>query len=1560
MVDDVSKRFFRKCGGMLVAALLAGLLPQLAWAGTSDGGEAALLAPLAASGAVTLESQDGATALAVQYVNENVDAPPQKSNYISLFTSGAGVTNTDNGNEILVKQGNLALEVDETGLIAKVHGPSQELGAGGKPASWEASHRVAIPDGGYVVLASDADWSTSVFRKPIYEHFKTGDVMTLKRDGTAVTANDFLNVLPGLALTAPAADAETVTVPIYELKGTILHYKANDGLRVTVNGADVAPGSAGSFASTLSLVEGVNETTVKLWRELTELASKTVVITYDSAGQAEDYIEVEAAPIDITISLEGPRKQLTVMDVPPAEANVTDFVGLYTRNYGTTLTVPMTSVAVQVGPDGKVTRVVNPSIGGNPPAWSGPTELDIPEDGYVLYAQDSSYANNMIKRYLATYFKVGDAIKLRKNGQVVPLSELMGDNGLLVRLSLDNYAMYTETEQSTTISGKLSNLEEGADTVLTVNGAEVPYAADGSFSYNLALTAGVNYAKVEATKNGEKQQEKDLVIFARPGSALEKQVILWVDQAANAKKFQTSDNVYQFLKRAKDSGITDIAFDVKGVEGFASYKKSTLTGRPYVSGIAAPGKAGASPNLDLLQEFVDHGHALGLKVHAAINDFAEGSIASQEFALLDDHLDWEERVYKHQDGGVIKRLRDSSAPGLVAFVNPANDDVRAFQLATYREVIENYDVDGVIHDRGRYDNETADFSDVTRAKFEAYLAERGKTLTAWPQDVFHYEGTTRVDGPLINEWWAFRSGVITSYFDEVKDMVDAFEEQSGRTIEVSSYVGSWFETYYLNGVHWGSPNFRYDERLGLGNPDVYTDDYYENGYIEHLDFLMIGAYQETGPEVEKYITLGNIVTNGEIPLYAGIAMNNIQEPELQREIFQSGLRNSNGLMLFDASQVNWPVVAASLQDKTYVKDYQLGLSLPGRPEQFLEADFHDINLVEGDINVYTENFGATTGGGRFNVEVVVDGDGVVTKMPNRTQAVNWSWGTTDDTNSAIPAGGFVISTLDPSGTRTNRQLVANAYQIGDVAKSAVLRGFLQYEGTQTTNGTIEIRGQAEVLGGGTAEAVVNGVKLPALSEDGNFSSVVPLALGANTVKIEIYVDGHKTNEKSVVITRDAASGGSSDGVFAPQPERMNLEWETGADGERTAVLQIHKEGMLKELAQLKNKPESEQVLEYSVSADDFEEASGARAVLPVDGLMEAMREIPGGLIELNTPIGTFRLPVNGLKDALEDAEAGSELEAGLRAAVLSSEASERLAEHGGSLSGGLVLEVRLELVSGDGKTTKAIEDFGGQLIIDAGEERSVSAANSYNDQTDGSSAELTAFSLDGGTGEPAFVPARFVAAEGGIQGELRIAGNGVYGLAVIDKSFTDLRGHWAEEDVTLLASKLLVQGSPEGLFIPEAEVSRAEFAVLLTRALGLRSLDRESAATFSDVKAEDWFAEEVAAAAGASLIRGFENGEFRPGAAITREEMSVMLLRTLQAAGVDAASLIKAADSAEAPGAADWEEVSDWALEAAAVAAETGLMNGRTDGRFAPHAPASRAEAAVVLKRLLQYVKYID
>ncbi|MGG1555331.1 family 10 glycosylhydrolase [Paenibacillus ferrarius] len=841
-----------------------------------------------------------------------------------------------------------------------------------------------------------------------------------------------------------------------------------------------------------------------------------------AATSPTDLIEVEAAPIDITIDIEGPRKQINYVDQDVT--GITDYVALFTSEFATQITVGQTSVGVVVDSTNHVTRVINPSVNGGVPVWTGPTTLTFPPGGFILVANDDSWANKTFKQYLAKNFKVGDAIKLRKNGEVIPVTALMSGQGLKARLKLNNDDWVTVTEPKVIVSGKLDNMETGAAYAIRVNQTSVPLQANGQFQSEIAVTEGVNYLDVIASKNGTENDRKSLIVFYKKPSSTPKEVVLWVDQGTNIFKLQTPQNILDMLTKAKAAGVTAIALDVKGVEGFANYKKNDLTHRPHISEMTAPTRAGANPNLDMLEEFVRYGHQLGIKIHAAFNVFAEGSPAHNEYGLLNQHLDWEEQVFRPEDNGQILRLRESnyykSGKALVDFVNPANDDVRAFELMNIEEVIKNYDVDGIVLDRTRYDNETADFSPLTRSKFEAFLAARGKQLTTWPDDVFKYVNNVRTPGPLINDWWEFRSQTIKTFTDDVRALTNRYTALKGHKVAASAYVGSWFESYYLNGVHWGSPNFHYDSRLNLPDNTLYTDTYAQTGYAGNLDFLMIGTYQTTQKEIEHYITLGNIVTNGEIPMYASIALANIQEPTLQRTVFQSGLTHSNGLMLFDLSQVNWSVVSASLHDVPYVKDYQVGVSVPGNPSSFIEADQYNISRNENNLNVYTDSFGQSTATSTYGVEAIVDSTGKVTKVVNQQQALTWNWTNLSPNNSVIPQGGFVISALDASGVRTRRQLVASTYKAGDSVRSAVLSGYLAYDQTTTPLASVNIKGSVEVLGPGTAEARLNGV--PAVvASNGDFEGSVQLAVGANTVQMAVYVDGFKTNEKTFTITRTA-------------------------------------------------------------------------------------------------------------------------------------------------------------------------------------------------------------------------------------------------------------------------------------------------------------------------------------------------------------------------------------------------------------------------------------------------------
>ncbi|MFF2093033.1 S-layer homology domain-containing protein [Paenibacillus sp. NPDC058174] len=215
-----------------------------------------------------------------------------------------------------------------------------------------------------------------------------------------------------------------------------------------------------------------------------------------------------------------------------------------------------------------------------------------------------------------------------------------------------------------------------------------------------------------------------------------------------------------------------------------------------------------------------------------------------------------------------------------------------------------------------------------------------------------------------------------------------------------------------------------------------------------------------------------------------------------------------------------------------------------------------------------------------------------------------------------------------------------------------------------------------------------------------------------------------------------------------------------------------------------------------------------------------------------------------------------------------------------------------------------------------------------------------------------FVPSVF---ESDGKATIQLHRAGTYTIIESNRSFTDLQGHWAQADVELLANKWIAGGLPDGSFAPNHTITRAEFAALLVRALGVP--ETSAGLTFDDVKASDWYAGAVGAAQKAGLIGGFEDGSFRPNANITREQMSVMIARALAYAG---------SKPSEGSGAnalksfVDGEAVAAWAVGATEQLVGLGIIQGMTDTTFVPQANASRAQSAVMLKRMLQYLHYIN
>ncbi|MEK3868816.1 immunoglobulin-like domain-containing protein [Paenibacillus sp. FSL M7-0831] len=195
--------------------------------------------------------------------------------------------------------------------------------------------------------------------------------------------------------------------------------------------------------------------------------------------------------------------------------------------------------------------------------------------------------------------------------------------------------------------------------------------------------------------------------------------------------------------------------------------------------------------------------------------------------------------------------------------------------------------------------------------------------------------------------------------------------------------------------------------------------------------------------------------------------------------------------------------------------------------------------------------------------------------------------------------------------------------------------------------------------------------------------------------------------------------------------------------------------------------------------------------------------------------------------------------------------------------------------------------------------------------------------------------------------------DGAYAVIETDHSFADVNGHWAQEDIVLMANKLLIEGRGQGLFVPDDSVSRAEFAAMLVRALGLDD-EPNGAAPFRDVAPGAWYAGAVRAAHEAQLIDGFQDGTFRPMEPITREQTAVMIVRAMEYAGSApvADGTPKTFD--------DSADIAPWADAAVDRLTGASIIRGLSETTFGPREHVTRAQSAALLKRTLQAMQFIN
>ena len=176
-------------------------------------------------------------------------------------------------------------------------------------------------------------------------------------------------------------------------------------------------------------------------------------------------------------------------------------------------------------------------------------------------------------------------------------------------------------------------------------------------------------------------------------------------------------------------------------------------------------------------------------------------------------------------------------------------------------------------------------------------------------------------------------------------------------------------------------------------------------------------------------------------------------------------------------------------------------------------------------------------------------------------------------------------------------------------------------------------------------------------------------------------------------------------------------------------------------------------------------------------------------------------------------------------------------------------------------------------------------------------------------------------------------------------AFTDVASDaWYAQAVSEVSDAGVMNGTTASTFSPETQVTRGMVMAVLWRLAG--SPAPASAASFPDV--EDWYyyADAVAWAKQVGIATGLGNGTFGGGDIVTREQLSVFLYRYGQYAGHELANGVLDIYN-------DVDSVHAWAKEGMAHAVGAGLITGTDEGNLEPAGAATRAQLAVILQRLM-------
>ena len=187
-------------------------------------------------------------------------------------------------------------------------------------------------------------------------------------------------------------------------------------------------------------------------------------------------------------------------------------------------------------------------------------------------------------------------------------------------------------------------------------------------------------------------------------------------------------------------------------------------------------------------------------------------------------------------------------------------------------------------------------------------------------------------------------------------------------------------------------------------------------------------------------------------------------------------------------------------------------------------------------------------------------------------------------------------------------------------------------------------------------------------------------------------------------------------------------------------------------------------------------------------------------------------------------------------------------------------------------------------------------------------------------------------------------------MRTLSVSYTHLvvykRQDWFYEAVEYAYDNGLMNGVDGGRFDPYGTTTRAQIATILWRLEGSPVVNY--AMDYDDVESTDWYAEAIRWASSTGIVGGYDNGNFGPEDAITREQMAAMLYRYAEYKDYSVS------DTASLNQFPDGDDTSAWAESSMSWAVAEGLISGGDGNVLQPQSSAIRAQAATILMRFCE------